>query len=133
MRGRDQRASHRSPVAAMSIGVEHEIAHSRCAAGVERLFDALGIKRLADGRRTDNGDRFSFVSSDGKEAGCFACWMDCLVGFVHLIVFFLYLSLLPPICDDKIDETFSCSTTELQPRVIGAGGIRTRDSDLDKM
>ena len=69
VRRRNQHATDRRAVAAVGVGIEHEIGHAGRGAGVDRLLEAHVIERVANGVRADDGDRFAFGVRDG-ENGC---------------------------------------------------------------
>ncbi|HEY6184536.1 MAG TPA: hypothetical protein VIW67_19990, partial [Terriglobales bacterium] len=69
VRGRCENTTDRRTVASVRVRIEHEIGHAGCAAGVERLLQARGVKPGANRVRPDDGDGLSFVTRRGDEAG----------------------------------------------------------------
>jgi len=67
VRGRREHATVRRAVARMRVGVEHEIGHARCTAGVERLLKTRGVEPGANRVRADDGDGLALVARRGNE------------------------------------------------------------------
>ena len=68
VRRRNQHAADRRAVAAVRIGIEHQVGHARREPRVDRLLQAEFVERAANRLGADHGDRLGALPPVGRIA-----------------------------------------------------------------